>query len=288
MGYKGLSCLHSLIKDQKHYLITAIVSSGDKAVKNDYYKEINDLCKQHNICFYHRSKYTANALDIIIAISWRWIIKTNQGIVVIVFHDSLLPAYRGFAPLVSSLINGEKKLGVTALFASAEYDKGDIIMQQHINVEYPLKIENAIEKISYCYNSILKRLISSIESDSVLTSFAQDEKMATYSLWLDEKDYIIKWHHSAEIIKRFIDSVGYPYNGATAFLNGEKIKICEAEAEGDVVIENRVPGKVIFMKEQYPVVVCGTGLLKIIKAENEKGQSIFPLKNFRSRFTYDI
>jgi methionyl-tRNA formyltransferase len=53
-------------------------------------------------------------------------------------HDSLLPKYRGFAPLPNALINGEREVGVTALFASEEYDMGDIVCQRRLAVEYPM------------------------------------------------------------------------------------------------------------------------------------------------------
>ena len=49
-----------------------------------------------------------------------------------------MPKYRGFAPLVNSLVNGEKIIGVTALFASEEYDNGDIIMQSSVDITYPI------------------------------------------------------------------------------------------------------------------------------------------------------
>jgi methionyl-tRNA formyltransferase len=53
--------------------------------------------------------------DFNIAISWRWMLKVSN---LIVIHDSLLPKYRGFSPLVNMLINGEDTLGVTVLFAT--------------------------------------------------------------------------------------------------------------------------------------------------------------------------
>ena len=52
----------------------------------------------------------------------------------------------------------------------------------------------------------------------------------------------------------------------------------------DLKIKNRVPGKIIFMSDGIPTVVCGTGLLTITSAVDVSGQSIFPLKKFRSRF----
>ena len=69
-----------------------------------------------------------------------------------------------------------------------------------------------------------------------------------------------------------------------ALLNGKQIKIQDVEIVSDVIIANRVPGKVIFMRQGCPVVVCGSGLVKIIKASTVDGKSILPLLKFRSRF----
>ena len=79
------------------------------------------------------------------AIGWKWIIDNTSQLIVL--HDSLLPKYRGFSPLVNSLINGDTLTGVTALFASSEYDKGEIIEQAQIGLDKnstitKLRVEN--------------------------------------------------------------------------------------------------------------------------------------------------
>ena len=65
-------------------------------------------------------------------------------------------------------------------------------------------------------------------------------------------------------------------------MNGQKIRVEDAEIVSDVMITNRVPGKVIFMSHNS--VVCGTGLIKILKASDMNGKDILPLLKFRSRF----
>ena len=84
-----------------------------------------------------------------IVAGWRWLLPSTEKLIVL--HDSLLPRYRGFNPLVSQLIDKEERLGVTAFFASDRYDCGDIINQPSIKVSYPLKINEAIERVCNCY-----------------------------------------------------------------------------------------------------------------------------------------
>ena len=150
MSSKGLIFLKTLIKS-KNLNILFVVSERDNSVQNDYYDEIEKLCKANSIQIYNRQedpKIPPNS--IVLAVSWKWIINSDNS-KVIVFHDSLLPKLRGFNPLVTALINGHKEIGVTAFYASEEFDKGEIISQSKTFISYPIKIEKAIELIHKNY-----------------------------------------------------------------------------------------------------------------------------------------
>ena len=283
MTRKGLKILESLGQEFRE-LIDFVVIARDKSVQEDCYDEIQQVCKQFNIqCFDRQSKFNINS-HFAIAISWRWLINLDKT-QLIVFHDSLLPKYRGFNPLVSSLINGEKKIGVTALFAADEYDCGDIIMQSSSEISYPLKIRDAIEIISNNYIAVAHKILAQIRQEEQLMSKKQEESEVSYSLWRDEEDYAIDWTKTAQEIRRFIDAVGFPYLGASTLINNKLFRIFDVEEVTDVKIENRVPGKVIFMKEGFPVVVCGEGLLKILNLiVDNTNQCFLPLTRFRTRF----
>ncbi|MGB3149327.1 MAG: formyltransferase family protein [Maribacter sp.] len=284
MSKKGYEVLNSIIENNLHNFIHMVVFANDKNVIKDYAAEIELLCSTKKIKCYNRRKCPNNYADFAILISWRWLIPVGQSQKIIVLHDSLLPKYRGFAPLVNALINKEKKIGVTALFASKEYDKGDVIMQEYININYPIKIEHAIEMITKCYKNIVLDLLNKVKLNINIRGTIQSEYDATYSLWRDEKDYEIDWNTTSSYLERFINATGYPYKGASSNLDGRKIRIFDVEAKEDVNIENRTPGKVIFMVEEKPVVVCGKGLLKIENAiYDDSGESIFPVNKFRLR-----
>jgi methionyl-tRNA formyltransferase len=82
-----------------------------------------------------------------------------------------------------------------------------------------------------------------------------------------------------------VDAVGHPYRGASALVDGRLVRIVEARERADVRVENRVPGKVIFMEQGRPVVVCGEGLLKVESmVDDATGASLLPLGKFRLRF----
>lgn len=283
MTEKGYAVLQKILPKFKH-TIQMVVGSRDGQIKKDFYSEIKSLCQNHNVSFIDRKEFKEIVTQYAIAISWRWIINTDNSNL-IVFHDSLLPRYRGFNPLVTALINGDDKIGVTALLATSEYDKGEILAQSSTKINYPITIQEAISKIIKNYEEIALYILETIDNERQFLAKPQKENEATYSLWRDDEDYLINWNKSANEIKRFIDAVGYPYKGAATTMNNQLVRILQAEVVEDVVIENRVPGKVIFIENSYPIVVCGQGLLKIIKIIDDQNEtSLIPLPKFRIRF----
>lgn len=281
MNEKGEKVLTDFLDKIGSSHLEYIVLSEDNSVEKDYFAELKELCVKNNIQFYLRNEEIPIYEGYKIAIGWRWLISDTDKLIVL--HDSILPKYRGFSPLVNMLINGEEEIGVTALFASSEYDKGNIILQKKISVHYPLKIKKAIEQVSKLYSEIVSKITLQIIRNSEIYSTPQKEEDATYSLWRDEKDYFIDWSLDAKRIKRMVDALGFPYLGAKTLLNGEIIILEEVEELPDLYVENRDFGKLIMNRDGYPIIVCGQGLLKIIKGKYLDGRSILPFKNFRSR-----
>lgn len=274
-GEKGLFSLQSL--HNAIDIIDKVVIGTDKNVQNDYSTDIQNCCVQKNIAFTFDDTNTNSAY--LITIGWRKMININENQILIVLHDSLLPKYRGFNPLVTALINGDKTIGVTALLGTKEYDKGDIIAQESISVSYPITIQEAITKIATCYVTLLNVIFLKIKTNT-LTAVPQDHEKATYSLWRDQQDYFIHWNSSAKKIMRVINAVGFPYEGAKFRLNNEVYTIIEAHQVADVKIENRTPGKVIFKENEKIYVVCKKGILCLDKVVNSQNE----LQKFESKF----
>ncbi|MEW5676542.1 formyltransferase family protein [Flavobacterium enshiense] len=288
MGLKGLNCLKAIYdftQESDATSLSYVVYATDKNVANDYALEIEAFCKKHSLPLIARKdedENLSNCSDINFAIGWRWIIP-NENDNLIVLHDSILPKYRGFNPLVTALIEGDKEIGVTALKANAEYDRGNIVGVKTITIAYPITIETAIEEISKCYDDLVIDVLKNKAADT-LKETVQDEAQASYSLWRDDEDYQIDWQQEGYRILNFINAVGFPYAGAVTYLDNQKIIIVKAAIAEDVLIANRTPGKVIFMDSGIPTVVCGKGLLRVIEAiDAETGKKII-FQKFRSRF----
>ncbi len=266
MGKKGLACLETVLNNTSVEL-KFVIYAEDKNVVKDYTDEIITLCIEHNILHFNKNNFEEKLLHSVsyyIAISWRWLIQSDLE-KLIVFHDSILPKYRGFNPLVTALINGDKEIGVTAIFANKEFDKGDILEIEQVSIKYPIKICEAIDVISVCYQDLLKKIVQKIATNSLVT-IPQDENQATFSLWRDKEDYFIDWNLDASTIERTINALGFPYEGARTKMEDNIIVLDEIKQLPDVKIENRISGKILFLENNQPTIVCGNGLIKIEKA----------------------
>lgn len=287
IGSKGLQALQAFVDAFGGGAIAYVVAARDGAIQYDAFDDIASYCSDSDISFVERGKALPGGLprcDAKFAIGWRWLIDDAENLVV--FHDSPLPRYRGFAPLVNMLVDGCGEIAVTALLASAEYDRGDIVAQAALSVDYPLKISEAIDMAATLYARLAVDVGSAIQAEGTLKGVPQDDSDASYSLWRDELDYRIDFSRSADEVCRFIDAVGYPYNGASASVNGSLVRVLDAVPVADVRVENRAAhiGKIIFFEATLPVIVCGSGLLKVTDLRDSQGEPMLGKLKFRTRF----
>ena len=282
LGNKAYLSLIKFIATFGVECISYVVIGKDRGVDNDYSSDILDICSKNNIDIYLREQEIDRKASIKFSIGWRWMLNTGN---LVVFHDSLLPKYRGFSPLVNMLIEGEQRIGVTALIASSKYDEGDILNQLSKEITYPIKINEAIEIVSELYSELLCITYKNYLDSPKLEGIPQNHNIASYSLWRDREDYHIDWSESSSRIERTINALGSPYEGAKTYVNKEELIILDAVIVKDVFVENRSKniGKVIFMDCNEPVVVCGEGLIKLKKFRFSNNDMTRKL-GFRSRF----
>jgi len=285
LGLKGLRTIEALGESGLPIQLCCQIGR-DPNIQDDYSAQIAEYCREREIPFAFRgdANSSIDSASFVLAVGWRWMIRDIDEKKLLVFHDSLLPRYRGFAPLVSALLNREPEIGVTALFGADEYDRGDIIAQCKMAVSYPTTIQREIDRISHLYARLSVMTISTLLENPSGRGSPQNEKLATYSLWRDDEDYRINWSNDADYIQHFVACLGFPYLGASTFANDRLIRILTCSAMNDVNIENRTPGKVIFLENNLPVVVCGKGLLKIDRAIYDDGEDALPFSTFRILF----
>jgi methionyl-tRNA formyltransferase len=219
--------------------------------------------------------------DLVFIVGWQYLMPQKQAATLVVFHDSLLPKYRGFAPTVAALIKGERSIGVTALLPTANADEGPILAQAETAISYPIKIAEAIERQAELMCGLAVEVADRWRRNA-LEPREQDHRAASYSLWRDDQDYIIDWTRSAGEIARMVDATGFPYAGARTTHAGTKIIVDEAIPFDDLNFAIRAPGKVWRIDIGRPVVVCGSGLLRLDVCRTSSGAP-FSVRVLRTR-----
>jgi methionyl-tRNA formyltransferase len=143
-------------------------------------------------------------------------------------HASLLPKYRGGAPLVWAVINGETETGLTFFYLADGVDDGDIIAQKKFTIEPEDTIKELIDKTTDSSLSIIEEFLPKI-SDGTAPRIRQDHSKATVVPQRKPEDGLIDWNWDSKKIKDFIRAQTKPYPGAYTVINGKKITIWDAE-----------------------------------------------------------
>jgi len=277
--FKGYIVLKDFINFFGIDFVNKVYILKDPNILNDFSKEMILLCEKNNLKFdfnidsLDRSHYT-------FAVGWRKIIKNPNNLYVI--HDSILPKYLGFQPTVNSLINGEKFIGSTLFKAEEIFDQGPIVMSKRIKVNYPMKIDEAINRQADIASHLCIKFARRIIDGKKIQFLKNNVSSLTYSPWRDDKDYFIDWSKSASEIERFVNAVGYPYKGAQSKINGRLIYIEQVmEIRFKSVLQHN--GKVAYLDKGCPVIICGKNAIKIISAKDELGTQLIPFKKLRLR-----
>lgn len=153
-------------------------------------------------------------------------------------HGSLLPKYRGAAPIQWAIIKGEKRTGVTTILMDKGMDTGDILLQEENDIEYKDTSGTLSKKLS---DIGAKLLLSTIKDLKIIKPRPQDHSSATYAPLLKKEDGRIDWSKSAEEIRNQVRGMD-PWPGAYTFFKGKLLKIRKADI---IDSEGGEPGRII-------------------------------------------
>lgn len=184
-------------------------------------------------------------------------------------HASLLPKYRGGAPIHHALINGEEETGVTIMYMVEKLDAGDMISQARLKIEEDDHVGTLFEKLSILGAELLQRTLPLIEREEV-TPIPQRESEVTYAPNIRREDERIEWTKSGKAIYNQIRGL-CPFPGAFTIYQGDVIKVwsskwLEESIHGD-------PGTVFSINHEGIGVIAGDGtgiLLQEIQPAGKK------------------
>lgn len=190
-------------------------------------------------------------------------------------HASLLPKYRGAAPIQWAVINGEKKSGVTIMQMDAGLDTGDIILQEEVELAPKETGESLYEKLSAMGGPLLLRAMKQIE-EGTATREKQSDAVSTYARILKREMGLIRWDSSAVSIERLIRGMN-SWPSAFTHFHGKLMKIWDA----DVLPKKATgtPGSIIGKDKEAIYVNTGDQILALKEVQLE-GKKRMLVKDF--------
>jgi len=180
-------------------------------------------------------------------------------------HGSLLPKYRGAAPIQWAVINGEKTTGITTMYMAEGLDTGDICKTAETSIGENETAAELFVRLEVIGADLLIETLSAIENNEC-TRVPQNDEDATFAPMLKKEMAIIDWQKSAKEIKNLVHGLN-PWPYANSVLLGKKMKILAAKVHnlnGNVGEITKVNGKFI--------VFCGDGALELVEIQPENGK----------------
>lgn len=141
-------------------------------------------------------------------------------------HPSLLPKYRGAAPLMAAILNGDEKSGVTIMKVAEKMDTGDILMQEEMELSSDETNASIEAKAIELGGRLLIETIDRIEAGTI-TGVPQDDSRSTYVKMIGKEDGLIDFSEDAVSIERKTRAFD-PWPGTWTYLDGKTFKICSA------------------------------------------------------------
>lgn len=186
-------------------------------------------------------------------------------------HASLLPKYRGAAPIQWSIIDGEKETGVTIMQMDKGLDTGDILFQQIVPIEDTDTGESLFDKLALAGANLIVESLSKIEKGEV-NPIKQDESLSNYAKMLSKATGKIDWTKSADAIEHLVRGLN-SWPSAYTSMDGKQLKIWASHVVEGV---KGTPGQVVEVYKDAIVVATGDEGLALteIQLEGKKRMSV--------------
>ncbi|MGH3725447.1 MAG: methionyl-tRNA formyltransferase [Mycobacterium sp.] len=266
-GYQtwGYRTLQALI-DLGHEVVLAVTHpASEDAYKAIWSAPVDELAREHGIPVHITKRVDAETInlvksaepDVIVVNSWynRMPVELYDfpphG--TLNFHDSLLPKFTGFSPVLWTLISGESEFGLTVHRMDSGLDTGDILVQHSLPIGPTDTGTELVLRGMELIPGVLAEALAALESGAAVGR-PQNKAERTYCHKRSERDSAIDWTWPAEDLERFVRALSDPYPRAFTYYDGERIEVLEAR-----VSEARyggTPGRVT-VQEQGGAVVCG-------------------------------
>ena len=205
-------------------------------------------------------------------------------------HGSLLPKYRGAAPIQWAVLNGDKETGITTMFMDEGMDTGDMILKEKVEIGEDETTGELWERLSKIGAKLLVETVNKIEEISKTINSTDPEQIKlevkekigaqkqsddfTLAPMLDKEMSLIDWNKSALEIKNLVRGLN-PIMGTYSFLDGKKIKIWKVKVAEDLSYENKQNGEIVLVDNKKGLFVkTGKGIIEILEIQGENSKKM--------------
>ena len=264
--------------------IELIVTSKAEDFYNCHEDEFKKFAKLNNIKFFlinnnnqiNLSRVLDQSYDLALSINWPFIL--NSKIInrfklgIVNFHCGDLPKYRGNACPNWAIINGEKKIGLTAHFMDDNLDSGPILLKKYLKINNNTYIKDIYDWLDAEIPNLASEIVVGLKNDKVIAK-PQSKNIKDIIHCFPRKpiDSKIDWHKGRDSILALMRASSHPFDGAFTFLeNGTKVVIWKAVGYKIDYKINAIPGQFLFNDKNHLVIACSDGaiLLNDVKVVN--------------------
>ena len=182
-------------------------------------------------------------------------------------HASLLPAYRGAAPIQWAVLNGEKESGVTIMQMDKGLDTGDMLLKRSVELSPKETGDSLHDKLMHLGAELIVEALSQLEKGELVPEKQKDE-LSSYAKKLTKAMGQIDWSKDAVSLERWIRGLN-SWPSAYTFFGGKTLKIWEAQVAEENGAQKAEPGQVVSVSREGFTVACGQGALQILSLQLE-------------------
>ncbi len=185
-------------------------------------------------------------------------------------HASLLPKYRGAAPIQRTLMDGCTQTGVTTMLLDEGMDTGDILLKSKIQIGPDDTAGVLGEKLAQAGARLLLETLEGLSEDRI-SSHKQDKNSASYAPKIEKGEALLEWSKTAKQLKDLIRALN-PHPGAYTFFQGKRLKVFEARIDKRTKGTQLQPGTVIDLEKDGIVVASADYplALNVVQPENKR------------------
>lgn len=186
-------------------------------------------------------------------------------------HGSLLPKYRGAAPIQWSIINGDKVTGVTTMMTDIGIDTGDILLKREVEITEDMNAGELFDRLSEVGADLLIETIEALQNGT-LTKTPQIHSDATHTSMLSKESGLIDWSKDARTIHNLVRGV-YPWPVAYTFYQGERMRVLKTKVinSEDTFTQS---GQIIDVNDSGIFVATARGILLIENIQFDGGKAM--------------